>query len=111
MCFPVIDDQKWLSNLENTQWLHHLHCIIQSAVKIASEVENNKISVVVHCSDGWDRTSQITSLAMLFLDPYYRTLKGFEVSLMIKNAGYSCLKVMELHSLSYCESAVNDESR
>lgn len=37
------------------------------------------MSVVVHCSDGWDRTSQLTALAMLLLDPYYRTLKGFEV--------------------------------
>lgn len=36
-------------------------------------------SVVVHCSDGWDRTAQLTALAMLLLDPYYRTMKGFEV--------------------------------
>ena len=33
----------------------------------------------MHCSDGWDRTAQLTSLAMILLDPYYRTLKGFEV--------------------------------
>lgn len=38
-----------------------------------------RMSVVVHCSDGWDRTSQLTALSMLLLDPYYRTLKGFEV--------------------------------
>jgi hypothetical protein len=36
-------------------------------------------SVLVHCSDGWDRTSQMTSLAMLMLDPHYRTINGFEV--------------------------------
>jgi protein tyrosine phosphatase len=31
--------------------------------------------VVVHCSDGWDRTSQIVSLAQIMLDPYYRTIE------------------------------------
>lgn len=35
--------------------------------------------MVVHCSDGWDRTAQVCSLAALMLDPYYRTIKGFEM--------------------------------
>ncbi|KAK6048914.1 phosphoglycerate mutase family protein [Cooperia oncophora] len=39
----------------------------------------NRSSVLVHCSDGWDRTAQLTSLAMLQLDPYYRTINGFAV--------------------------------
>jgi len=47
--------------------------------RIADKVENGKTSVVVHCSDGWDRTAQLTALAMLLLDPYYRTLTGFQV--------------------------------
>jgi myotubularin-related protein 1/2 len=29
-------------------------------------------------SDGWDRTSQTVALAEMLLDPYYRTLVGFE---------------------------------
>ena len=36
-------------------------------------------SVLVHCSDGWDRTSQVCSLGSLLLDPYYRTIRGFMV--------------------------------
>ena len=36
-------------------------------------------NVLVHCSDGWDRTSQMTALTQLMLDPYYRTVKGFQV--------------------------------
>lgn len=39
--------------------------------------------MLVHCSDGWDRTAQLTSLSMLMLDPAYRTLSGF-VSLVEK---------------------------
>jgi len=38
-----------------------------------------KASVVTHCSDGWDRTSQLSALAQLLLDPYFRTMEGFVV--------------------------------
>lgn len=79
VCFPVIDDQKFLTNVDNTQWRNHLSCILKGVVRIIDRVENHKTSVLVHCSDGWDRTSQLTSLAMLCLDPYYRSLKGFQV--------------------------------
>lgn len=34
-------------------------------------------SVLVHCSDGWDRTPQLVALAQLILDPYYRSIRGF----------------------------------
>ena len=36
-------------------------------------------NVLVHCSDGWDRTSQLTALSQLMMDPYYRTVLGFKV--------------------------------
>lgn len=44
---------------------------------IAAAVDNG-VSVVVHCSDGWDRTAQVCSLAALMCDPFYRTIKGFQ---------------------------------
>ena len=47
--------------------------------EIFFQVSVHRTSVVVHCSDGWDRTSQLTSLAMLMLDSYYRSLTGFMV--------------------------------
>ena len=31
--------------------------------------------ILVHCSDGWDRTSHVVALAQLMLDPYYRTIQ------------------------------------
>ncbi|XP_054271284.1 myotubularin-related protein 2 isoform X1 [Macrosteles quadrilineatus] len=79
LCYPNIDESRWLSGVESTYWLKHIKCILAGACRIVDKVENNKTSVLVHCSDGWDRTAQLTALAMLLLDPYYRTIKGFEV--------------------------------
>uniref|UniRef100_A0A3B3ZF33 Phosphatidylinositol-3,5-bisphosphate 3-phosphatase MTMR2 n=1 Tax=Periophthalmus magnuspinnatus TaxID=409849 RepID=A0A3B3ZF33_9GOBI len=79
--YPNIEDSHWLSNLESTHWLEHIKLIMAGALRIADKVESGKTSVVVHCSDGWDRTGQLTSLAMLMLDGYYRTIRGFEVLL------------------------------
>ena len=33
--------------------------ILAGAVKVADKVERAKTSVLVHCSDGWDRTAQV----------------------------------------------------
>ncbi|XP_033227692.1 myotubularin-related protein 2 isoform X3 [Belonocnema kinseyi] len=79
LCFPIIDEARWLSGIESTMWLKHIKNILAGAVRIVDKVENHKTSVMVHCSDGWDRTLQLTALAMIMLDPYYRTIKGFEV--------------------------------
>lgn len=59
--------------------------LLAGAAKIADKVESGKTSVVVHCTDGWDRTPQLTSLSMLMLDSYYRTLRGFQVTLTSQN--------------------------
>ncbi|XP_013183474.1 myotubularin-related protein 2 [Amyelois transitella] len=79
LCFPQIDQTRWFSGIEASCWLKHIKCILAGAVRIVDKVENHKTSVLVHCSDGWDRTAQLTALAMLMLDPFYRTLRGFEV--------------------------------
>ncbi|CAG0892236.1 unnamed protein product [Cyprideis torosa] len=79
VCYPGVEDGSWFSAIASTSWLDHIKCILAGAVKIADKVENQKTSCIVHCSDGWDRTAQLTSLAMLMLDPYYRTIIGFEV--------------------------------
>ncbi|EPY72484.1 hypothetical protein CB1_002331001 [Camelus ferus] len=39
-------------------------------------VKVEKANVLVHCSDGWDRITQVCSVASILLDPFYRTLKG-----------------------------------
>jgi len=65
--------------LERSQWLKHVGILVESSRAVVEQVYYKCSHVVVHCSDGWDRTPQITSLAMLCLDPYYRTLEGFMV--------------------------------
>lgn len=69
-------DSVGTSHKKVLNWYYYCKFII----KISNlQVENHKTSVLVHCSDGWDRTAQLTALSMLMLDPYYRTIKGFEV--------------------------------
>ncbi|KAG9478422.1 hypothetical protein GDO78_013439 [Eleutherodactylus coqui] len=77
--YPAIDEARWLTNVDGTHWLEYIRMLLAGSVRIADKLESSKTSVVVHCSDGWDRTAQLTSLAMLMLDSYYRTIKGFEV--------------------------------
>lgn len=81
LCFPGVstDESRFYEELEATNWLGHIRLILSGALRIVDKIEYQKTSVIVHCSDGWDRTAQLTSTAMLMLDPYYRTLKGFEV--------------------------------
>uniref|UniRef100_A0A2K5I8H0 phosphatidylinositol-3,5-bisphosphate 3-phosphatase n=1 Tax=Colobus angolensis palliatus TaxID=336983 RepID=A0A2K5I8H0_COLAP len=73
------DVEFWLSALESTKWLHHLSVLLKSALLVVHAVDQDQRPVLVHCSDGWDRTPQIVALAKLLLDPYYRTIEGFQV--------------------------------
>ena len=52
---------------------------LEGTLLIVRNVHVNSSHVLIHCSDGWDRTAQMSSLAQLCLDPYYRTQKGFAV--------------------------------
>ncbi|KAJ5069810.1 myotubularin-related [Anaeramoeba ignava] len=74
----VLNDKKWLTKLEETNWFLHLQKIVYWSTVTAKYIED-KYSILVHCSDGWDRTAQVCSLAELILDPYYRTFNGFIV--------------------------------
>jgi myotubularin-related protein 3/4 len=64
-----------LSLLENSKWFTYLNAILKAAVVAVSAIDKEGKPVLVHCSDGWDRTTQIIALAELLLDPYYRTVE------------------------------------
>lgn len=65
--------------LAKSKWLKHISGILDGAAIIARQVGIQHSHVLIHCSDGWDRTSQLSALAQLMLDPYYRTIDGFIV--------------------------------
>jgi hypothetical protein len=72
---------KRLDRADGTRWKHHIHTMMNSVSSVVKAMTAEvPTSVVCHCSDGWDRTSQMTSLSMLCLDPYYRTMEGFAVA-------------------------------
>ena len=65
--------------LASSKWLKHINGLLDGASIIARQVALQHSHVLIHCSDGWDRTSQLSALSQLCLDPYYRTLEGFIV--------------------------------
>uniref|UniRef100_J3S953 phosphatidylinositol-3,5-bisphosphate 3-phosphatase n=1 Tax=Crotalus adamanteus TaxID=8729 RepID=J3S953_CROAD len=79
VCSQMPDPSNWLSALESTKWLQHLSIMLKAAVLVSNAVDREGRPVLVHCSDGWDRTPQIVALAKILLDPYYRTMEGFQV--------------------------------
>lgn len=73
---------KTLTNLETEhltevkEWTENIALVLQLTSKVVQSMSTG-VSVFVHCSDGWDRTSQVTALAQLAIDPYFRTIGGF----------------------------------
>ncbi|PHH62539.1 hypothetical protein CDD81_6925 [Ophiocordyceps australis] len=65
--------------LNQSGWLRHIQNVLDGSAIIARQIGIKHSNVLIHCSDGWDRTSQLSALAQIMLDPYYRTLEGFVV--------------------------------
>ena len=53
----VTDASDFGSGLASSGWLQHLSAILAGAVVIADRLERGG-AVLVHCSEGWDRTPQ-----------------------------------------------------
>lgn len=65
--------------LNKTGWLEHISKLLRATELLVKHLVYEGVHLVVHCSDGWDRTSQVCSLVELCVDPYYRTMEGFIV--------------------------------
>jgi myotubularin-related protein 1/2 len=51
---------SWAASVQATGWLGHVGRVLAAASVVAATISQRKQSVLVHCSDGWDRTSQLT---------------------------------------------------
>nr|XP_026693368.1 myotubularin-related protein 8-like isoform X2 [Ciona intestinalis] len=67
----------WLEAVNSSGWLRHVHNVLQVSRFIAQAVGVEGRSVLVHCSDGWDRTAQTCALSSIMLNAHYRTIDGF----------------------------------
>lgn len=65
--------------LAKSNWLKHIAGILDGSAIIARQVAIQHSHALIHCSDGWDRTSQLCALSQIMLDPYFRTIEGFIV--------------------------------
>ena len=74
---PLTNDVQWSQLVEDTKWLNHIRLILSASWQTAFHVRYNRLPVLLHCSHGWDRTSQVAALSELLLDPFYRTKVGF----------------------------------
>lgn len=72
-------DNRNLNTSKAGQWLRYVHLLLQSTERLVKAMIFNHSNILIHCSDGWDRTAQISSLTQICLDPYYRTIEGFAV--------------------------------
>ena len=73
-----LENKNFFSQLEQTTWYNFIYQIVKTSIEIATSLKSGH-SVLIHCSDGWDRSSQLTALSQLLIDPYYRTIKGLIV--------------------------------
>ncbi|KAI8071331.1 protein-tyrosine phosphatase-like protein [Gongronella butleri] len=67
------------AGLQKSNWLKHIGTLVEGTLAIVKNIHVYNSHVLVHCSDGWDRTAQLVSVSELCLDPFYRTLRGFQV--------------------------------
>lgn len=73
------NNQTIYSSIEKSNWYGLISALLKSVNAIVEDLYVFRKSVLVHCSDGWDRTAQMCGLAQIMLDPYARTIEGLEV--------------------------------
>ncbi|KAJ0172559.1 hypothetical protein K1T71_011698 [Dendrolimus kikuchii] len=76
---PTPDHPGFLRLIEESGWLWQLRQLFQLSGAVVDLLDLQGSSVLLSLEDGWDATAQISSLAQICLEPYYRTLEGFRI--------------------------------
>eukprot|EP00061_Rhincodon_typus_P008021 g30256.t1 len=71
-------DEKWLSTLEATHWPEYVRLCLKKASEISSLLSNQCLTVTLQETDDRDLACLISSLVQVMLDPYCRTILGFQ---------------------------------
>ncbi|XP_033226069.1 myotubularin-related protein 10-B [Belonocnema kinseyi] len=72
-----IQDNVFYSLLENTKWLKYVSHCLQKAVETCDHLNEGE-SVILQEGNGRDICCIVSSLTQLLLDPYFRTITGFQ---------------------------------
>lgn len=72
-------DQTFAKLLEQSEWLQQIRGLLQLSGAVVDLIDLQGSSVTLALEEGWDITTQVSSLAQICLDPYYRTIEGFRV--------------------------------
>lgn len=78
LCYLDTDEGQWMTELDKTRWFEQTRALFVAATRVAELLEKG-FSVLIQSPEDADRVPQLTSLVSLLLDPYYRTITGFEV--------------------------------
>uniref|UniRef100_U5EXU6 Putative phosphatidylinositol 3-phosphate 3-phosphatase myotubularin mtm1 n=1 Tax=Corethrella appendiculata TaxID=1370023 RepID=U5EXU6_9DIPT len=69
---------KWLSRLENSNWLAFVQNALNASCIVAQCLDQEGSPVLVHGGKGLDTTLIVTSLVQIILKPDCRTLRGLQ---------------------------------
>ncbi|XP_070296768.1 myotubularin-related protein 12 [Salvelinus sp. IW2-2015] len=73
-----MSDMKWFSSLDNCGWLDIIRQCLQKAVEVVECLEKENTNVLIMEELNVNLCCVVSSLVQLMLDPYYRTLLGFQ---------------------------------
>lgn len=83
-----VDELRWEESLKRTKWMSHIQSYLHAAIRATELLDTGECHVLIHCTDGWDRTPTLVSLVKVMGDARVRTLTGFMRMLEVDWIGF-----------------------